>query len=168
MKKKEFKIGDMVLTVANGICCISDEVEMDMSGSGMKKYYILIPENDKATKLFIPVESAHERIRLAMTRDEALQILEHVEEFDQLIIENEKEREKIYKEALRSSDPLLLIASIKNIIARIKEREAEGKKSTVIDDKYFKLTMHKLHAEIAYALGCSENEITEMMKKRFS
>ena len=168
MEKKEFKIGDMVLTVANGICCISDEVEMDMSGSGMKKYYILIPENDKATKLFIPVENAWERIRPAMTKEQALHLLEHVEEFDKLIIENEKEREKMYKEALRSSDPLLLIASIKNIVARIKEREAEGKKSTVIDDKYFKLTMHKLHAELAYALGCSENEITEMMKKRFS
>ena len=161
-----FEIGDKVVSMSNGICCITGIVEMDMSGNGMKKYYTLVPESDHGTKLFIPVESAAERIRKTMDKTEAMNMLEHIRDLGKLVIEDEKDREKKYKEALRSSDPNMLAAALKSIYYRRKQREAEGKKSTVVDDKYYKLTIHKLHSELAYALGCSESDIMGMIHER--
>lgn len=161
-----FKIGDKVVSMANGICTITDVVEKDMTGSGMKSYFILVPDGENNTKLFIPVDAAEERIRKTISKKEAQRVIDHILELDDLEIENEKDRELKYKEALRSGDPVKLATSLKSIYYRRKQRASEGKKSTVMDDKYYKLSVHKLHSELAYALGCSEADIMDMIHQR--
>ena len=76
---------------------------------------------------------------------------------------NEKERERIFREALASRDPKRLVSIIKTIYLRRQKRQEEGKKSTALDERYFKQAESHLHSELAFALGVDLLEITQII-----
>lgn len=158
-----FEKGDFVVNTNNGICEISDIVTMNMSGME-KEYYILIPLEEKTAKVYLPVDIAEKRIRLTMKKDEALKFLKEIKAVDGVLVENEKEREKIYKDAINSRDPKRLISIMKTLYLRRKKRLDDGKKCTAIDDRYFKLAENHLHGELAFALGVQKSEIGQIIE----
>lgn len=94
-----FEKGSFVVNANNGICEINDIVTMDMSGE-KKDYYVLVPIEEKTAKVFLPVDIAEKRIRSVMNEEEAWQLIKSIKSVDEAYVENEKEREKIYKEAI--------------------------------------------------------------------
>lgn len=157
-----FKVGDFVVNTNNGICEIEDIVTMNMSGTS-KEYYLLIPINERTAKVYIPVDMASQRIRLAMNKEEALQFIEGIKEIDEAYIQNEKEREKTYKEALNSRDPKRLVGIIKTLYLRKQERVEAGKKNTAVDERYFKLAENHLHSELAFSLQVDKTEVNQII-----
>lgn len=159
-----FKVGDFVVNTNNGICEIEDIVTMNMSGSN-KEYYLLVPITEKTAKVYIPVDMASQRIRLTMSKDEALALIQSIKAIDEAYVENEKEREKIYKEALNSRDPKRLVGIIKTLYLRRQGRIEAGKKNTAVDERYFKLAENHLHNELAFALQVDKAEVNEIILK---
>ena len=157
-----FKIGDFVVNNNNGICEITDLVTMNMSGTN-KDYFLLVPVNEKTAKVYVPVDMAVQRIRLAMNKEEALQLIENIKDIDEAYIENEKEREKTYKEALNSRDPKRLVGIIKTLYLRKQERLEAGKKNTAVDERYFKLAENHLHSELAFSLNVDKTEVNQII-----
>lgn len=158
------KIGDLVVTAANGICKINDIVEMNMTGE-KKTYFLLIPELDENAKIYIPADKADERMRKVMNQSQAMQLIESMGSAEGLKIENERERELKYKENIQSRDPLQMVAVIKHIYCRNEERRQQGKKPTTIDERYFKLAVQNLHLELSLALGMDESAILQRIKE---
>lgn len=159
-----FKKGDFVINANNGICEIDDIVTMNMSGTN-KEYFLLIPVSEKTAKVYIPVDMASQRIRLTMNKNEALALIQSIKDIDEAYVENEKEREKIYKEALNSRDPKRLVGIIKTLYLRRQERVEAGKKNTAVDERYFKLAENHLHNELAFALQVDKAEVNEIILK---
>lgn len=157
-----FKKGDFVVNTNNGICEINDIVTMNMSGID-KEYYLLIPVAEQTAKVYVPIDLATQRIRLAMSKKDALELIESIKDIDEAYIENEKEREKTYKEALNSRDPKRLVGIIKTLYLRKQERVEAGKKNTAIDERYFKLAENHLHSELAFALQVDKEKVQEMI-----
>lgn len=157
-----YKIGDFVININNGICEIKDIVSMNISGSN-KDYYLLVPVEEKTAKIYIPVDNATQRIRCTMSEEEVWSLIRGIKDIPEVYIDNEKEREKIYKEALSSLDPKQLISIIKTLYLRRQKRLDEGKKTTAVDERYFKLAEKYLHAEIAYVLGVEKSEVQQII-----
>lgn len=157
-----FKIGDYVVNSQNGVCKIEDVIKMNISGAS-KEYYLLIPQNEQNAKVYIPVDTAAQRIRLAMDREQALNLIRKMKTIEELTIENEKVREKLYKDVLNGRNPVLLVSVIKTLYLRRQERLNEGKKNTTVDEHYFKLAENHLHNELAFALKVSKQEVNEMI-----
>ena len=153
-----FQIGDYVVSSANGICKIDGEIEQDWSGE-KRLYFVLSPIREEGAKVYIPVENADQRVRKAMTRQDAQELINKLKATPELPIENEKFCEKEYKTAIYSQDPLQIVRMIKTIYARKQQRVAQGKKTTTVDDRYFKIAIHTLHSELAYAWDCREEEV---------
>lgn len=162
-----FKKGDFVVNTNNGICEIKDVVTMNMSGTD-KEYYLLIPINEQTAKVYVPVDLSTQRIRLAMNKDEALSLIESIPDIHETYIENEKERERTYKEALNSRDPKRLVGIIKTLYLRRQKRLDAGKKNTAVDDRYFKLAENHLHNELAFALEIDKSEILDLIFNRIT
>ena len=162
-----FKKGDFVVNTNNGICEIKDVVTMNMSGTD-KEYYLLIPINEQTAKVYVPVDLSTQRIRLAMNKDEALSLIESIPDIHETYIENEKERERTYKEALNSRDPKRLVGIIKTLYLRSQKRLDAGKKNTAVDDRYFKLAENHLHNELAFALEIDKSEILDLIFNRIT
>lgn len=157
-----FKKGNYVVNANNGICEITDIVTMNISGEN-KDYYLLVPIEEKTAKVYIPVDMADKRIRLAMTNEEAWTFIKSINAIDEAYLENEKEREKIYKEAIASRDPKRLVGIIKTLYLRKQERVEAGKKNTAVDERYFKLAENHLHSELAFSLGVSKQEVSNII-----
>ena len=162
-----FKKGNFVISTSNGICEIQDILTMNMSGTA-KEYYLLVPVSEPTAKVYIPVDVAENRIRLVMTKEEAWDIIKEISTIENIWIENEKEREKTYKEALASRDPKRLIGIIKTLYLRKKERTDAGKKNTAVDERYFKLAENQLHGELAFALGEEKQNVGKIIKEHIT
>lgn len=160
-----FEIGDSVVSMTNGICRITDIVDLDLSQNHEKKsYFLLVPVTGENAKVYIPRDAAEQRLRRTMNKEEAMDVIRHIGGTEELTIANEKEREIRYKEAVRSGDPFQLVKVIKNLYHRREERLAQGRKCTAVDERYFKTAVHNLHSELAYALGCPEDDIWAIIK----
>ena len=159
-----FEKGSFVVNATNGICEITDIVTMEISGVA-KEYYLLIPIEEKNTKVYIVVNGAENKIRPVMKKEEALELMKEIPTIEEAWVENEKERERLYKDAIASRDPKRLVAIIKTLYIRRKTRTDAGKKSTAVDERYFKIVENQLHAELAFALGEEKNNIKQIIQK---
>lgn len=162
-----FEIGDYVVNATNGICRIIEIVEMDLSGDKvLKPYFLLVPVDESSARVYIPVDTAQKRIRRAISRQEALAVIDRMDWIGETAVRSEKERENTYKEAIKSCDPEQLISILKTLCRRKRERLAQGKKCTAVDERYYKMAEKQLYAEFAFALGRSKNEMEELFAER--
>lgn len=159
-----FEKGNYVVNANNGICEISDIVTMDM-GSGDKEYYVLIPIEENTAKVFLPVDIAEKRIRPTMSAEDAWKLIKEIKAVDEAFVENEKDREKLYKEAINSRDPKRLISIMKTLYIRKQKRLEEGKKTTAVDERYFKLAENQLYSELAFALKVQRSELNQIIEQ---
>ena len=158
-----FEIGDYVLNATNGICKISEIVELDMSGDKkLKSYFLLRPVEEENDRVYIPVDNADKRIRKVITQDEAKAVLDRVE-IEALVVNNEKERETLYKEAVRSCEPDNVVSLLKCLHIRNEQRAQAGKKATSVDERYGKMAEHNLNAELAFVLEKDKQEIKDII-----
>ncbi len=158
-----FRIGEFVVKSNTGICKVEDIVCLDMSGSGEKQYYVLLPVDDARAKLFVNVEADRTKVRAVMTKDEAFAFIHKIESIKAVWIANDKLREQKYKEAFRSNEPEALVGVIKNLYKRGQDRIAEGKKIAATDEKYFRMAEQALYSELAFSLGIKKEEIEALI-----
>ena len=122
-----FKKGDYVVYSNNGICRVEDSVTMNMLDE-KKEYYTLIPINEPTAKIYLPLDYKGQRVRLAMNEEQARELCSKIGELEALTIVNEKERERIYKEAIASNDPYILAGVLKTISGRKKQENCREKR----------------------------------------
>ena len=152
-----FKAGDFVVYGSNGVCRVQKVGTLDSPGVPKDRlYYTLIPCYIKGSTIFTPVDNQKVIIRLVLTREEALQLIDEISCIDMLW----------YKEAFRSCDCRELVKIIKTIYLRKQSRIAEGKKVTTQDDKYFHMAEDALYGELAVALGFTREETKKFVIDR--
>ncbi|MCC8045210.1 MAG: CarD family transcriptional regulator [Clostridiales bacterium] len=164
-----YSVGDYVVKANNGVCRIEDIVHLNLSSvSSDRLYYLLVPQSDKSAKLYVPVDTSDSLIRSVLSEEGAWAIIDKIPDISETWIANDKLREQEYKEAIKSCDPELLIGIIKNIYLRKAKRQSEGKKSTSVDDRYFRMAEQALYSELAFAIGRQPEEINTIIQDRIS
>lgn len=159
-----FEIGEFIVKPNKGICKVEEIGPIDMSGGNRNKlYYILSPLSDKGAKIYVPVDKENTGMRSVMNEEQAWKIINGVTEVEEVWIENDKYREQRYKEAIKSCDPVELISIIKNMYRRKKERNSQGKKNTIIDERYFRQAEDILYGELAFAIGKDKSEMRQVI-----
>ena len=161
-----FSIGDTVVC-SNGVCRIEEIgplAGMGKSAAG-RSYYTLRPCFDDAARIYVPVDGDDNALRFALGRDEVRQLMDEIEDLDQINISDEKKRELEYKNAVNSKDPRKLIRIIKTMYFRRKARIESGKKSTAIDERYFRIAENRLYEEMALALSVDRDEVKEYIRR---
>lgn len=159
-----YEIGDYIVKSVNGVCKVEDILYLSMSEAEEDKlYYLLVPVDDKKEKIYLPVDTTNLTIRRVMTEEEVWELIHKVPEIEEESITNEKLCERKYKEAVRSCNPEVLIGIIKMIYMRRRKRIERGKKSTVVDERYFRLAENSLYSELGFVLQKDKEEISELI-----
>lgn len=163
-----FQIGDTVVCGSNGVCQVEEIGPLAMMGkaSAGKKYYTLKPYFDNKGRIYLPVDSDKVTMRPTLTADEVNKLIDELDELEQVWIYDEKKREAEYKDAVNSSDPRKLIRIIKTMYYRRKSRIESGKKSTAIDERYFRVAEARLYEEMALALDIDRDEAKARIRKK--
>ena len=128
--------------------------------------YLLVPQKEKNGRIYSPVESSKVQTRKVITKQEADTLIREIPAIQAAWVENEKLRENVYKEAIKSCDLRELVKIIKNMYLRRQERISSGKKATVLDDRYFKLAEDKLYSELVFATGKDRNQIEKQIEQQ--
>ena len=160
-----YVVGEYVFRANEGICRVSEIGYPDfLNPKEERMYYILIPKGDTKTKIYVPTEPEPIGIRRLISRDEALKLIQNIQDISPIDIANEKQREQEYKQALRSNDPFQLAAIIKTLYTREQFRTTQGKKTTAMDKNYFQRAEKLLYSELATVLGVDEISIPDRIK----
>lgn len=163
-----FKVGDYIVHGRNGVCKVVDITHLDMSGVDKDQlYYALVPMKSEDSKIFYPVDSDKVVMRSVVTKDQAKDLVSEIKDIEPMRIENDRQREAKYKEALVSCDCKQLICIIKTMYARNKERIGKGKRITYVDDRYLKEAKQNLNDEFSIALGIEPREVEKYIKAQF-
>lgn len=155
-----YQIGDTVVCGSNGVCTILEIGPLSIMGKTQrkKKYYTMRPYFDANGRVYMPVDCDEALIRPALTKEEATELMNEFDTLSEIVISDEKMRETEYKNAVNSSNPELLIRIIKTMHLRRQSRLQSGKKSTAIDDRYYRVAEQRLYEEIALALEMERDE----------
>lgn len=132
------KIGDYVVKVNEGICKVEESVQRD-DGTEMRNYFLLVPISNSGMNIYIPQNSEYSGVRALLSKEEAQTFIDTIEQIKPREIDNDKQREQIYKDALKSLELSQLVSVLRNMDARAVERKKIGKKVTALDERYQKL-----------------------------
>lgn len=162
-----FSVDDYIVYGTTGVCKVVQIGPMKMSGvSGDRIYYTLAPVYSKGSTIFTPADNDKVIMRPVLTRDEAEKLIDEIQELDTLWVPDEKKREDIYKQSIRTCECTEWIKIIKALYLRKADRIAEGKKVTVNDTKYLHLAEERLYGELAISLDMQKDEVEDYITKR--
>ncbi len=101
-----YKKGNYVIKIPEGICEIEDVGCLDISGVNKDKRILCISadQSKKGSKVYIPVDNVHGRIRNIISKEDAIAFIKSMPDIDEKDIQNEKMREQEYKAVILSGD----------------------------------------------------------------
>lgn len=162
-----YSIGDYVIHKSRGLCRIVDIATLDFDDVDRNRlYYFMIPEGSTSSRIYVPVESAEAAFRKPITREAALKLIDELPYLDDVKIEIEKQRENIYKDAIKDDDCRELFRLIRTTHRRRADRMAHGRKSTAIDERYMKAAEDVLYGELSYSLKVDRKDIDKFITQR--
>ncbi len=155
-----FEIGEYIVYGNTGVCKVEEVKKMPVPGTKNERlYYTLEPVYDKGCRLFTPVDNQKVKMRPVLTIKEADELIGRIKEIDTLWIKDEKSREQMYKDAIRTCNCEELVKIIKTLYLRKKARLAAGKKVTSSDAKYLHLAEESLYGELSLVMGIPKKEM---------
>lgn len=148
-----FQVNDVIIYGTQGVCKIAGTEEKTVSGK-KKTYFVLKPVSDKGSTIFAPTDNelVLRKMRRLLTKDEIHMLIDSMRSEKAVWVANENERKELYKNILSKGEHLELIQMIKAIYAHRKEREAEGKRLHMSDERFFKDAEQILYNEFQYVL----------------
>ena len=162
-----FNIGDYIVYGMNGVCRVEEIGPMDMSGIDSDKvYYTLLPLYTKGSRVFTPVDNQKVVMRPIISKREACDLIDDMKQIEQIEVADDKRREMVYKEAVKSCDCRQLIRIINTVFKRREERLAQGKKMSACDERYLKQAQDTLYGEFAVSLKIEKSEVEDFIAKR--
>ena len=148
-----------------GVCKIEDIGPLSI-GSSDKEYYTLVPVYGRNSKLYTAVDSDKVVIRPIMTKQESDALINEMEEIDALRIGDEKRREEIYKQTMRTCDSKEWVRIIKTVYSREMDRLSRGKKVTSSDERYLQMAEENLFGELAFSLQMPKEKVGEFIGEK--
>ena len=163
--REMFKVGEYVVYGNAGVCKIEDIGPLSI-GSSDKDYYTLVPVYGRNSRLYTVVDSDKVVIRRTMTKQESDALIDAMENIDALRINDEKNREEIYKETMKKCDCRAWVQMIKTIYMRKMERLEKGKKVTSSDERYLNMVQDSLYGELAFSLQIPREKVGEFIAEK--
>ncbi len=154
--------GDNVVYKCRGIFRVEKVGKLNFSFVDRKKeYYTLSSVQDEKEVVYVPVSEDNTVLRAPMTREQAMELVNHEENTEVLWVFNEKLREQEYKKCISTYNPKDWISILKTLYLRTKKRGS----ITSMDKKYQQVAERALYSELAYALEISMDEVEKVLWK---
>ena len=149
-----FKINDVVVYGSQGVCEILDIEEKKIGGES-KSYFVLKPKADRGATFYVPTwnEKAWGKMRKVMTKKDVNALIDSMPNKTPTWISNENERKEAYKKILASGDQAAIISMIQALFIHKRERETEGKRMHMSDERFMKEAEQILYNEWQYVLN---------------
>ena len=162
-----YKIGSIVVYGTEGLCKICDITERTF-GKETSEYSVLSPLSNEAEPVFVPKnnEKVLKRMRSILSRERASELLEAAPSEYGEWVENDRERQQIYKQILlcgSSEDLLMMTRALYLHQIELLER---GKKLHAADERFLKDAEKMLFEELAYVYNITVAEVLPLITRK--
>lgn len=167
--EKMFEIGEYIVYGNNGVCQVASIGPIAMDGVPKDKlFYTLVPCYIRGSMIYAPVDNTRTVMRKVMSHDEAMELIQEIPTIEQLLIQDEKKRDREYRDVIATCDPKALVQVIKTIYDRKMLRLSEGKKVTSADTKYFHIAEDNLYGELAISLQMEKGDVQQFIAEKIT
>lgn len=162
-----YKIGSIVVYGTEGLCKICDITERTF-GKETSEYYVLSPLSNEAETVFVPKnnEKVLKRMRSILSRERASELLEAAPSEYGEWVENDRERQQMYKQILlcgSSEDLLMMTRALYLHQIELLER---GRKLHAADERFLKEAEKMLFEELAYVFNITVAEVLPLITRK--
>ena len=162
-----YKIGSIVVYGTEGLCKICDITERTF-GKETSEYYVLSPLSNEAETVFVPKnnEKVLKRMRSILSKQRASELLEAAPSEYGEWVENDRERQQLYKQILlcgSSEDLLMMTRALYLHQIELLER---GKKLHAADERFLKDAEKMLFEELAYVYNITVAEVLPLITRK--
>lgn len=163
-----FKIGDVVVYSASGVCRVEDICKKSF-GSFSANYYILKPLMQNGSTVFVPTENASltSKIHPVLTKEQFLCAFSQAKGSDTIRPENEFERREKFGEILESGNRCALMLMIHDLKNLAKEQQQNSRRLHIADEKLLNTAENMLFEEVAYVFEIEKTQVSEFLKEQF-
>lgn len=163
-----FEIGELVVYGNRGVFqVVSIGALENMSNvEGDKQYYTLKGLRKNEQIVYVPVENQRGALRKVISKEHTLELIERLPQIHPLQVENEKFREKRYRESMDKHECEEWMKVIKTLYDRIQERRLRGKKATSMDERYMQIAKKCLLEEFAVSLAITTEEVESVLQQK--
>lgn len=160
-----FKVGDVVVYGAQGICKI-DSVETKQIGKQSAKYYVLKPIFNLNTAVFVPAhnEQLAAKMQNVLTKPQAEELIKKIALIDNVKSKDEGHKREQYKEILSSGNRERLVSLIKTIRLERDVRRQNGKKLNINDEQTLRKAELLFYNELAFVYGVAPDEVKNIIE----
>lgn len=161
-----FEKDQLIMCGGHGVCRV-----VNITGNPVdrldkvRKYYVLEPVFQKGSTVYTPVDNDKVVMRRIMNKEEAKELAEGVGQIETVWIQEEKGREQMYKDAIRTYDCRSLVQIIKTLYLRKQDRLKEGKKVLSSDEQYLRKAEELLYGEMSLALSIPKEDVESYIKE---
>lgn len=163
-----FKVNDYVVYGSTGVCKIVDiRKDKDINGNEID-YYILQPVYSNNMTIKTPVNNDKVLMREIITKEDVSSLISTMPEKETVWINDYRQRNEVYKTALKTGKCEELIKIIKTLYQEKKQKSALGKKLMKSDEDIFKAAEKQLNEEFATVLNISPDEVLPYILEHIS
>jgi len=163
-----FNVDDLIVYGSNGVCKVLRISKLDIGqAEDNKLYYTLEPVYQRGTVIYTPIDNEKVVMRPVMTKEEAYELIDQLDEIDLLEAENEKALEHLYKVCIGKYNGIECFKVIKTLYMKRMERIQGGKKVTATDSRYLHIAEESLFGELSIALEMPKEKICALIGNRF-
>lgn len=161
-----FEKDQLIMCGGHGVCRV-----VNITGNPVdrldkvRKYYVLEPVFQKGSTVYTSVDNDKVVMRRIMNKEEAEKLAERVGQIETVWIQEEKGREQMYKDAIRTYDCHSLVQIIKTLYLRKQDRLKEGKKVLSSDEQYLRKAEELLYGEMSLALSIPKEDVESYIKE---
>jgi RNA polymerase-interacting CarD/CdnL/TRCF family regulator len=154
-------LGEVVVYKCKGMYKVEEVGTLNFAfADRKKKYYTLQSLGDSRDRAYVPLDDKV-NIRKPVSKEDALNLIHKVDDIDELWVQNEKMREREYKDCISNYQPKEWVQILKTLYKRTKDRGSV----TSMDKKYQQLIEHALYSELSYVLELPLNHVEQFIRE---
>lgn len=154
-----FTVGDHVLYGKNGVCELTDICRSPLDPGDERMYYVFKPIHNSSATIYTPVDNEKVASRKIMGKEEADEFIKRIPSIEALMVENEKSRREVYKNAVAELSPEGFIQILKTVYSRRRSFETMKRHITEVDAEYENLAKKSLYSELSVILDIPYDQI---------
>ncbi len=159
-----YLVGQSVVYGIHGVCTIVDIEEKYIDHKPMQ-YYVLESLSQPGTKYYVPMHNAIavSKLRLPLTREDALGMTQNSELNMSLWIDEENQRKVYYRELIKNTDPQAILDTVRLLHNHRDIQYAHGRKFHISDANFLKDAENLLVNEFAFVLDIDKSEALNLI-----
>ncbi len=155
-----FEIGELIMYGTNGVCRVEGFTRSPFDADDEREYYILKPIHDQSNLvIYTPVENENVVMRPLLSLEKAKAFISIIGDISAITVDNERSRRDVYREALKTADPVNYVKIVKAV--RHRREEFSRRRLPDLDIDFEHSAYSCLLGELSTALGVSRDEMDE-------